>query len=134
FPKLKIYVYASTDEILYKALVDYPLLFKSLKNGEFEDVKISEGDILKIRPDGIIQRNTFEYRYYYGRGWWDYGLCSSISLGNVRSGYTKNDYIDDLKSIASYQGYSPEEVDMLLANGFSPEEVEEYIYCMAGEV
>lgn len=134
FPKLKIYVYASTDEILYKALVDYPLLFKSLKNGEFEDVKISEGDILKIRPDGVIEKKTFEYSYYYGRGWWNYGSYTSISLGNVKSGYTKNDYIDDLKPIASYQGYSPEEVDTLLANGFSPEEVEEYIYCMAGEV
>jgi len=47
FPKQKIYVYASTDEILYRALIDSPL-FSALKKGEFEMVEISEGDILKI--------------------------------------------------------------------------------------
>ena len=38
-------------------------------------------------------------------------------------------YLEDLKSVASYQGYSPEDVDELLNNGFTPEEVEEYLYC-----
>ena len=61
FPKLKIYVYASTDEILYRSLVDYSPLFSALKKGEFEAVDISEGEILKIRPDGVIERGTFEY-------------------------------------------------------------------------
>ena len=39
-------------------------------------------------------------------------------------------YIEDLKSVAAYQGYSPEDIDELLENGFAPEEIEEYIYCM----
>ena len=130
FPKLKMYVFASTDEILYKSLVDFPLLFKSLKSGEFEEVRISEGEILKIRSDGILERKTFEYSYYYGRGWWDYGSFSSIGLGN----YSRKEYIDDLKSIASYQGYSPEDVDNLVDAGFSFEEIEDYIYCCGGEI
>ena len=129
FPKLKIYVYASTDEILYKSLVDYSPIFSALKNGEFETVDVSEGDILKIRPDGIIEKNTFEYSYYYGKGWWEYGSCSYISLGNVGSGYTNDDYIDDLKSIAPYYGYSSADVNELINDGFTLDEVEEYMYC-----
>lgn len=133
FPKLKIYVYASTDEILYKSLVDYQALFSALKKGEYETVSISEGEILKIRPDGIIEKGSFEYSYFYGRGWWEYGAYSSISTGNVISGYTKDEYIKDLKSIATYQGYCPDEIDHLLNAGFSLEEIEEYIYC-GGEI
>jgi len=128
FPELKLYVYASTDEILYKALVDSPL-FPKLKNGECEEIKITEGEILKIKSNGVITRDRFNYSHYYGRNWWDFG--SFCSLG---SGYSRNNYIDDLKSIACYQGYTPEDIDRMLARGFSPEEIEEYIYCMDGEV
>ena len=41
-----------------------------------------------------------------------------------------SDYIDELRSVASYQGYSSEDIDTLLNEGFTPEEIEEYIYCM----
>ncbi len=129
FPKLKIYVYASTDEILYKALVDYSPLFSALKNGEFEAIDISEGDILKIRSDGILERHTFAYSYYYGRGWWDYGSYSYISSKNIQNEYKRDEYIEDLKSIASYQGYSPDVIDELLDAGFSLYEIEEHLYC-----
>ena len=122
FPNLKIYVYASTDEILYKALVDYSPLFSALKNGEFEAIDISEGDILKICHDGRLKRNTFNFSYYFGKGWWDYGSFKG-------SGYMEYDYVEDLKAVASMNGYSPEDIDHLLEQGFMPEEIEEYIYC-----
>lgn len=128
FPQRGIYVYASTEEILYKALVDYPPLFAEMKNGDFEEIEIDEGDILKIRADGIIEKDTFAYKYSYGREWWEYGAYSSISFGDEQSGYTRNDYLDDLKSIARFQGYSPEMVDGLVDDGFSLEEIEEYMY------
>ncbi len=132
FPKLKIYVYASTDEILYKAIVDYPPLFNALKNGEYEKISISEGDILKIRSDGVIEKSTFEYNTYYGRDWWYYGSYSLLSTENDVKGYTKDAYIEDIKSVACYLGYSPEEIDILVAEGYTPEEIEEYIYCCTG--
>ena len=34
FPKLKVYVYASTEEILYKSIIDFPRMFSALKNGD----------------------------------------------------------------------------------------------------
>lgn len=133
FPKKKMYVYASTDEILYKALVDFPLLFKELKNGDYEEIKISEGDIFKIRPDGIIEKNTFKYSYYYGKGWWDYGYYSSSpSRSSSKKVRIKNDYIDELKSVACYYGYSSDDIDHLIDSGYSPYEIEEYIYCTYG--
>ena len=39
-------------------------------------------------------------------------------------------YIDDLKSIATYQGVSPDDIDHLIESGFTPDEIEEYIYCV----
>ena len=126
FPKQKIYAYASTDEILYKALIDSPL-FSALKKSEFETVDITEGDILKICPDGTIKRHTFEYSYYYGQKWWDYGRFSYASI--LGESYGQNDdYINDLKSIAAYQGFDESAIDELLSQGFTPQEIEEYIY------
>ena len=131
FPKQKMYVYASTDEILYKSLVDYQPLFTALKKGEFEEIKIDDGDILKIRPDGGLEKKTFEYHYYYSRGWWDYGIIS-----NKKSDSKQDDYAEDLKMVASYYGYYPEEVDELIKSRFSYDEIEEYLYCgcIGGEI
>ena len=126
FPKQGIYVYASTDEILYRALIDSPL-FSALKKGEFESVEISEGDILRISPDGKIKRDTFAYSYYYGRSWWDYGRYPYVSI--LEDGYgQKDDYINELKSIAMFQGFDESDIDELLSQGFTPQEIEEYIY------
>ena len=61
-----------------------------------------------------------DYSYYRNCNWWDYGF--------LHSNKKEKSYIDDLKSVAVYYGYSPENIDELLSNGFSPEEVEEYIY------
>lgn len=114
-PKYRLYVYASTDEILYKSLVDTKL-FDEIKTGSFEEITVRPGDILRILPNGKVLTDTFSYTDYSDFHWWDYSL--------------KDDYIEDLKSVAAYQGFSPEVVDTLLTEGFMPEEIEDYIYCM----
>lgn len=122
FPGQKLYLYASTDEILYRSIIDTPL-FEDLKKGEFEVVDIKEGDVLKIFPDGTIKKGSFEFKQYYGRNWWSYGMYPYGSLTA-----TTDSYIDDLKTVASYQGFPPETVDELVGCGFTLEEIEEYIY------
>ena len=122
-PKYKLYIYASTDSILYKSLVDTKL-FNEIKSGNFEEIDIKSGDILSITTDGKIHTDKFDYKDYFARyNWWDFGYSKP------HTSYSSS-YIDDLKAVASYQGYSEDEIDELLENGFSPEEIEEYIYCM----
>lgn len=114
-PKYRLYVYASTDEILYKSLVDTKL-FNEIKTGSFEEITVRSGDILRILPNGKFLTDKFSHTDYSDFHWWDYSL--------------KDDYIEELKSVAAYQGFSPEVVDTLLDEGFMPEEIEDYIYCM----
>lgn len=117
-PNYGLYIYASTEEILYKALIGTKL-FQEIKTGNFQEIKINSGDIIKILPDGKIMSDRFKYSEYFGgRNWWDYGMSEDYDM-----------YIDNLKSVASYQGYSGDDIDELLEQGFTPDEIEEYIYC-----
>lgn len=123
FPKLKIYVYASTDEILFKSIVDTSL-FGALRKGEYEEVKIADGDILKIFSNGELKTERFEYTSSCTKKWYEYGMFTYKSPV-----VNSSEYLDDLKSFASYQGFSPEDIDKLVfEDGLSLEEVEEYLY------
>lgn len=114
---LKLYIYASTEQILYKALVGTKL-FEEIKNGGFEEIKIQEGDILNILPNGTIiydKFNYIDYSYFPRARWWEYD--------------TDNTYIDDLKAVARSFGYEAEMIDDLIDDGFMPEEIEDFMYC-----
>ena len=119
FPKSKIYVYASTEAILFKALVDTPL-FDSMKSGGYVEIAVFEGDILKISPDGTLDKSRFDFCTYFGRGWWEIDLSREINV--------TEEYIEDLKYMAMFQGIDPEEIDALIADGFTYDEIEEYLY------
>ena len=129
-PRYQIYVYASTDEILFKALVDTDL-FKEIKTGNFEEISVREGDILKITPDGEIETTEFDYEEYSGgRHWWEYGYgYSGYGYATASGKQSCDSYIEDLKAVAVYQGFDEDEIDNLLQSGFSPEEIEDLIYC-----
>ena len=121
FPSEKLYVYASTEDILWKSLID-TRLFAMLKAGDFEEIPITEGDILTIANNGERIKSHFDYRemtYCRQYDWRSYG----------GSYYGMEDfYLSDLKSVASSMGVSPEDLDVLLADGFSYEEIEDYLY------
>ena len=122
FPKRKIFVYASTDEILFKALIDSPL-FEDLIGKNYEQMPITEGMILKIMPNGQLEQSEFQYKDYYGMSWWEYDFNSG-----KRTTTPNEEYINDLKMCALYQGVTAEEVDYLLNEGWTFEDIEEYIY------
>jgi (2Fe-2S) ferredoxin len=121
FPEKKMYVYASTDAILYKAVVD-SMLFTDLKQGRFSEVPIDDGTILKIKPDGTLEKETFHFYESAGFAWWEYG---GYPVKNVRH---EDEYLDNLRMMAWYQGIDAEEVDALIEEGLTPEEVEMYLY------
>lgn len=120
FPALGIYVYASTEAILLKALHRLSFL-----TGKQEKIHIFCGDILRIDSKGRITQSTFDDSKIasgYGPAWSFWPNCSF--------GYGRDDtYLSDLKAVASCYGIYPEDVDALLRDGVSMEEIEEYIYC-----
>ncbi len=115
FPKQKLYAYASTAQILWKALIETHL-FDDLKKGFAEEVEIKSGDILKIGQNGVLSYHKFDYDDFEDMyRWWGY----SVAGGS---------YLDDLKMVASCYGYTSDDIDNLRLEGFSLDEIEELLY------
>ena len=92
FPRMSLYVYASTEQIL--------------KKGQYS-----------------IER-------FDTRNLWDGTARFSWPYWDVYAG--QDEYINDLKSVASAYGYTPHDIDVFLSYGLCPEEIEEIMCC--GEV
>lgn len=120
FRRMGLYVYASTEQILEKGLK------KGMPRMEqpFE-VVIREGDILRIDRQGQYTVERFDTRNL-----WDGTAHFSWPYWDVYAG--KDEYINDLKSVASAYGYTLHDIDVFLSYGLCPEEIEEIMCC--GEV
>lgn len=121
FPKLGCYLYASTQEILEKALWRLGIWPK-----QGEPVKLDCGELLRIDSRGQMTRGHFnaerlyQCRYFYG-----FGYYPAVVGGNDG----QQEYVDSLKAVANAYGYTPSAIDRMIAHGFSPEEIEEFLYC-----
>ena len=127
FPQKQLYIYASTESILWRALIATSL-FQELKCSRYKSIEIKDGMILRISPDGKLKMQKFAYTDYTGLrsyDWRDYGYHGSYG----KSGYTDM-LIDDLKAIACYHGYTAEDIDAMLSAGITPDEIEDYLYEM----
>ena len=122
FPALGVYVYASTEEILKKALERTHL--RNLYSSQVQNVC---GDILKIDSQGNISKETFDdsklFSFWSGPYWKSFSYHSSKNTSTVTM-----DYLTEIKSVAMAFGYAPEDIDALASLGFSPEELEEFLY------
>ena len=111
FEELGIYVYASTESIMKKALKKAG--FNKLK---FELLNVEEGDILKIGPKGTISRSKFEvnesYSYVKYFNWYD----------NFENEYSQQEEI--LLEMCGCYGVTEDDVLLLLDYGYSAEEIE----------
>ena len=129
FEDLGLYVYASTDTILWRAMIK-TVLFKHIQKAlesNAESVKrvtITCGEIFKIDTAGAITRSTFKFDELASMGynWWNFGPKHSKDIVD------DDIYISDLKSVAAQFGYDPDEVDQLLLSGYSLEDIEELLY------
>lgn len=122
FPALGLYIYASTEEILRKALSG-----AKLPRGKSVQIPISCGDILKIRADGERIGSQFDVAHLHS---WNSGPWMYVrsTQHHRRENTTKDPYLEELKQIAASLGYTPEAIERLAGMGFCAEEIEEWMY------
>ena len=127
YPKTGMYLYASTEEILTSALLHIPYhLGKAVK------LKILCGELLKIDRLGRQTRSRsddsklFQHYYYPRSFWFDPEPKKQASTPGCS---VESEYLQELKTVASYFWFTPGYIDALLADGFSTDDVEEMLYC-----
>ena len=118
YPEKGLYLYASTEEILGKALLllDFP--------GTPEIVQLTCGDILRIDSRGRQKTARFAIDQFLF-SWASYFQPKKVGLVCDED----EAYLDDLRTAASWCGYDGRWVDRCLEEGFSMEEIEEFLYC-----
>ena len=118
FPAVGVYAYASTAEILNKALARCGNWL-----GRAEKVDIAMGDIVKIDSNGRITRGIFDASKFYRSSWgyWDTPLYPKAPR-------SESEHLVLLKSVAKAFGFTGEMIDRLLDQGFSTDEIEEFLY------
>lgn len=116
-------LYASTEQVLTTALLCIPY-----RLGKATSIKVNCGEILKITPTGKQERAEFDDSKLFTAHWPSYAGWSNFSLTGTSTRPSNTQYMEDLKAIASFFGYSATYVDCLLAEGIDPLEIEEMLY------
>lgn len=109
FPKIGIYVYASTKSILDNALQQVNLSDKCC------EIDVSEGEILEIAPNGKRSKTIFAMQDY------------THSVFNPYNWYETEEQEEFLLEYCRMFGVSEEDVYLLLDYGFSADEIEEML-------
>lgn len=123
FPWSGLYLYASTKEILTRAMGKMRLPAEKPV-----EVEVSCGDILRIDRSGAITTDHFDDSKFCRRWYNDWMSWPYSSHGKGHSN-AEEAYVRELKSVAGAFGYTPEMIDQMLGCGYMPEEIEEFLYC-----
>ena len=118
FPECGVYVYASTAEILNRALTRY-----GRQLGCRKTVEVEMGELLKIDRRGHITRATFDASKLCRPSWEYWG--SSLYAEPTKM---ESEHIRLLKSVARAFGFTGEMIDRLLDQGFTTDDIEEILY------
>lgn len=123
YPDAQLYVYASTEEILKKAI-----LKTLLPLGKVEKVSMVSGEILRIDAHGKIRRSHFDDSNIYPGFSRDWEFWASYDP--ARRPYADDStWLDDLKTVAVFHGLYPEDIDALIEDGMDLMDIEELLYC-----
>ena len=120
YPRYGVYLYASTEAILTRALRRLPMF-----RDRPERIEMDCGDLLKISATGQRTWDSFDSAHLYQR-WAYWPPAQSTCFAEETP--VDQDYLHELKSVAYCFGFSPEAVDRLLASGFSADEIAEFLY------
>lgn len=114
FVRLGLYVYASTESILTKALWKVSLL--KLK---YEQIFLKEGDMIRINKNGELSQSIFMMQNDFSNVVWQY------SDYDWEDDYTQQEEL--LLEMCGCYGVSEEDVLLLLDYGYSADEIEEML-------
>lgn len=112
FEKLDLYVYASTESIMKKALKR-----SGLNQYRYQIMKLTEGDIISISRSGKIDCTEFEVSKFGG--------FSGLRYANIEDYYTCQEEM--LLEMCSCFGVPEEDVLLLLDYGHTADDVEEML-------
>ena len=128
YPITGLYLYASTEEILQRALN-----YMHLGLEHPQKVSVDCGEILCITKDGTRAKVEFSIDNLISRWYWQSAWPTPMSRSNrtIRSWQSEPDkeYLQELKSVAQYYGYAPDVIDALLQDGYTTDDLEEMLYC-----
>lgn len=114
FPEYGFYLYASTASIL-KSTIKHIGLSKAKK----VDIGADTGDLIRISPDGEVDRNEFEcYGRYFTYGYYDF-MCDDLSYGDNE--------LDEIKEYAEGMGIDGQVIDFLYLSGYPLEYIVELL-------
>ena len=123
YPAAKLFVYASTEEILKKAMLQ-----AQLRLGKAEKVNLFSGELLRIDVRGKITRSYFDDSRLYSA--YSFPWPKWEGYETVKRPYADDsNYLEDLKTVAIFHGLYPEDIDALIEDGMDPMEIEEMLYC-----
>ena len=114
FVSLGLYVYASTESILTKAL--WKVGLSKLK---YEQIFLKEGDMIRINKNGELLQSIFMMQNDFSNVVWQY------SDYDWEDDYTQQEEL--LLEMCGCYGVSEEDVLLLLDYGYSADEIEEML-------
>ncbi len=123
FYELGIYVYASTQSIMMRAI-------SKLNLGKYRVIPMNEGEIFEINSAGTIMKYTFDIKDEF-----DYiSLCYSRYY-NSKYEYENEDYeLDELLETCVDMGYDEDDILEMLDLGYTVKEIAEMICCYEDEI
>jgi len=123
FPALGVYAYASTEEILRRALSKTLFLHRTC-----EKIPLAQGEILKIDTRGEVSRDVFNDLALLTQ--WGYGYLNGFDNTPRRSAYAphRSEHEQLLLEYAEAFGVPEYDVELLLDVGYDANDIEELLY------
>lgn len=115
FADLGLYIYASTESILAKALKKINLL-----NVPFSKIEVTQGEILRISNDGLLTRSKFKVQDNFDSiAWMQYAYDWEDDY------YTQQEQL--LLEMCGCYGITEDDVILLLDYGYTADEIEDML-------
>jgi glutamine phosphoribosylpyrophosphate amidotransferase len=119
------YLYASTEKILQNTLKRL-----GIDKYIYDEIAVEMGDILMIDGNGKMRKEQFDAADYYvpQHGYHQYPAYISERSYSRKHSSSDNQHLEILKQLSGLYGYSPADIDELVAEGWTLGDIEQILY------